>query len=250
MVTRQHPFEYLPRVAAQVKAIRYLYGVRRSLADAIGVGTGAVAADNLDLWLVTQPGGEGGCGAIGQEVDRSACLHVDEHGPIGLTPTTGKVVHTQHPWWRCNWIGRGAHQAQQRRATGGECEALGEARTGTSTEGEAKVRHVGALRVGAAGMGSGEARKAFGEDGTRASGGATDETTDLKAERHPLSGTGTVGEAAPVTTMDTGRAAATERTARGAPGRVEGEDDPPIIVGESVKAKADKMREELGETHR
>lgn len=98
-------------------------------------------------------------------------------------------------------------------------------------------------------MGSGEAGKAFGEDGARANGGTTDETTDVKAERHPLSGAGTIGEAAPVTTMDTGRAAATDRTARGAPSRVEGEDDAPIIVGEIVKAKADEMWEELGETH-
>jgi hypothetical protein len=249
MVTGQHPFEYLPRVATQVKAIRDLYGVRHSLADAVGIGTGAVAADNLDLRLLAQPTSEGGSGAIGQEIDGAACLHVDEHGPIGLTPTTGKIVYTQHPHGRRDWRGGSTHQAEQCRATDGECEALGEARTGTSTEGEAKVRHVGALRIGAASMSSSEARKAFGEDGTRASGGATDETTDMKAERHPLSGAGTIGEAAPVPTMDTGRAAATERTARGAAGRVEGEEDTPIIVGESVKAKADKVGEELGETH-
>jgi hypothetical protein len=204
MVTCQHSLEHLPYVAAQVKTICYLHGVRRSLADAIGVGTGAVAADNLDLRLLAQPTRKGGSSAIGEEIDGAACLHVDEHGPIGLTATTGKVVHTQNPHgWR-DRRGGGAHQTEQRRATDGEAKAPGKPRTGTPTEGEAKVRHVGALRVGATGMDSSEARKAFGEDGARARDGTTDKTTDLKPERHSLSGAGAIGEGAPVTTMDTG----------------------------------------------
>jgi hypothetical protein len=114
MVPGQHALEHLSRVAAQMEAIGDLYGVRYSLADAIGVGTGAVAADNLDLRLLAQPTRKGGSGAIGQEINRSACLHVDEHGPIGLTTAAGEVVYTQHPWRRGNWVGRGVHQAEER----------------------------------------------------------------------------------------------------------------------------------------
>ena len=65
MVTGQHPLQHLSRVAAQMEAIRYLHGLRRSLADAVGVGAGAVAADNLDVRLATQPTGKRGGGAIG-----------------------------------------------------------------------------------------------------------------------------------------------------------------------------------------
>lgn len=36
-----------------------MHCVRRSLVDAVGVGTGAVAADNRDLWLLAQPTGKG-----------------------------------------------------------------------------------------------------------------------------------------------------------------------------------------------
>jgi hypothetical protein len=126
---------------------------------------------------------------------------------------------------------------------------VGKPRTGTPTEGEAKLPHVGALRIGAAGVGSSEAGKALSEDGARAHGGATDETTHLKAERHRLPGAGTIGEGAPIPTMDPGRAAATERAGSGAAGGMEGKDDTPIVVGDLVKAKADKVGEELGETH-
>lgn len=49
--------------------------------------------------------------------------------------------------------------------------------------------------------------------------------------------------------MDTGRAVTTERAGSGAPGRVEGEDDAPFMVSEIIKAKTDKMREEVGEMH-
>ena len=181
--------------------------------------------------------------------DWSARLHVDEHGSIGLTTAAGKVVHAQHPQRECDRIGGGAHQAQQRRAADGEVKALSKPRTGTPTEGETKVRHIGALRVGAAGMDSGEAGEAFGEDGTRARGDTTDEATDMEMEGDSLSGTGAIREVAPVTTVDTGRAATTDRTGSSAPGRVDGEDDAPVIVGKIVKAKADEVWEELRETH-
>lgn len=168
--------------------------------------------------------------------DWSARLHVDAHGSIRLTTTAGKVVHAQHPHCRWDRIGGGAHQAQQCRAADGEAKALGKLRTGTPTEGEAKVCHIDARHVGAAGMGSGETREAFSEDGTRARRDMTDEATDMEMEGDPLSGTGAINEAASVTTMDTGRAAATDRTGSSAPGRANGEDDAPVIVGEIVKA--------------
>ncbi len=181
--------------------------------------------------------------------DRSARLHVDEHGSIGLTTAAGKVVHAQHPWRRRDQIGRGAHETQQGRAVDGEVKPLGKPRTRATTEGEAKVGQVGPLTVGAASADRGEGGEALGEDGARASSGATDEATDVEPEGDLASGTGAVGEAARIAAVDTGRAMATNWTGSGAPGGTEGEDDAPVIVGEIVKAKADEVWEELRETH-
>lgn len=97
-------------------------------------------------------------------------------------------------------------------------------------------------------MGSSEAEEAFGDDGARASGGTTKETTDVKPARHPLSGMGRSARRRQERPLRRAEMA-TDRTASGAPRRTDGEDDPPIIVGERVKAKADTMWEASGEAH-
>ncbi len=103
--------------------------------------------------------------------------------------------------------------------------------------------------MGAASADRREVGEAFGEDRQWARRGATDEATDVESQGDQASGTGTIREAAPVATVDAGRAAATERTTSGTPGRVDGEDDSLVIVGEIVEAKTDEMWEELGERH-
>lgn len=128
-------------------------------------------------------------------------------------------------------------------------EALGEPRTRTTTEGEAKVGHIGTLTVGAASADRSEGGEALGEDGTRARGDTTDEATDMEREGDSLSGTGAISEVAPVAAVNTGRAMATNRTDSGAPSRADSEDDAPIADSDVVNMQASKMGKQLRETH-
>ena len=74
------PVEHLPErvtaVAQQVPAVGDLDRLRRPLADAVGVGTGAVAADDLDAGMALEPGRQRLGLPVGQQVDDAAALEV------------------------------------------------------------------------------------------------------------------------------------------------------------------------------
>jgi hypothetical protein len=104
---------------AQVPAVGDLQRGRRSLPGALGVGAGAVAADHLGAGMGLQPGGEGGGVAVGQQVDRAAGGHVDQHRAVVVAAAEGEVVHAKHRDRLDLGVGQGADQAQQRAAAGG-----------------------------------------------------------------------------------------------------------------------------------
>ncbi|OLT20832.1 hypothetical protein BJF79_15840 [Actinomadura sp. CNU-125] len=47
--------------------------------------------------MLAQPRGEGARAAIGQDIDPTAGLDIDEHGGVGMGTPQSEVVHPQHP---------------------------------------------------------------------------------------------------------------------------------------------------------
>jgi hypothetical protein len=72
--------------------------VGRALPTTFGVRTGAIADDDLDAWVMTQPVGQGVSGAIVEQIDWSVCLEVDQQCAVAaLLPSQRDVVNTQYP---------------------------------------------------------------------------------------------------------------------------------------------------------
>nr|WP_228567015.1 hypothetical protein [Nocardia sp. SYP-A9097] len=94
-------------------AIGDLHRVRCSGSGALGVGAGAVTADDLHSRVGSQPGREGVSGPVVQDLDRAAGLHVDQDRSVVVPATQGEVVDTQHPRDRGRWIGQCPDLAQQ-----------------------------------------------------------------------------------------------------------------------------------------
>jgi hypothetical protein len=96
-----------------MKAVGDLCGCGSPLPRAISIGSRAIARDDLDPWMRSEPLGQAlGC-AIREERDRGAALQINQHGAIPLAFPQGEVIHTEYP-------GRGerrgrllAEQAQQ-----------------------------------------------------------------------------------------------------------------------------------------
>jgi hypothetical protein len=65
---------------------------------ALRIKTAAIAADNFDLRVLTEPFGcSGGC-TILQHIDNLAPLQVDNNGPVCATLSPAPVVDACHPY--------------------------------------------------------------------------------------------------------------------------------------------------------
>jgi hypothetical protein len=72
----------------------------RTLARALRIQAAAIAADEFDLRVLTEPFGcSGGC-AILQHIDNLAPLQVDNNGPVSPTLSPAPVVDACHPYSR------------------------------------------------------------------------------------------------------------------------------------------------------
>jgi hypothetical protein len=71
-------------VLPQVEAVGDMDGVGGAEPCGLGVGGGAVTADDLHTRVDGQPGAHGLHGAIGQQVDRPAGLDVDQDGRVDV----------------------------------------------------------------------------------------------------------------------------------------------------------------------
>jgi hypothetical protein len=75
----------LTQVGPQVPAVSHLDRLRSAGARALGVGTGAVPANDLHPGMLAQPVGEYVCRALLQQINRAAPEEVDQNGAIGAT---------------------------------------------------------------------------------------------------------------------------------------------------------------------
>jgi hypothetical protein len=101
--------------------IAYLNRIRCPLTDAVRVGTGPIAGNNLDPGMLTQPLSEAVSLAIRQQVDHRIAFQINKNGPIPAAAAPGPVVNRQDARnGRPVSLAVGsAHQPQQRIGAGG-----------------------------------------------------------------------------------------------------------------------------------
>lgn len=113
-----------------MEAVGDVDGVRGAEACGLGVGGGAVPADDLHSWVGGQPGPDGFNGAVGQQVDRAAGLDVDQDGRVDVALAQGELVDPQDPRrWRLG-LRHGAYQPEQGGAAGRDGEGFRQAGAG------------------------------------------------------------------------------------------------------------------------
>lgn len=98
----------------EVEAVADLHGVGCAGGDALPVGEGAVAAGDLDTWVLAEPVAELFRVAPFPECEREPGGGVDQEGAVGIA-VEREVIHPQHPgclqWWKWH-----THQLGQDRA--------------------------------------------------------------------------------------------------------------------------------------
>jgi len=106
-VPGQVALEGLAQVLGDVPAIGHLHRLRRSARRALGVGLAAIAANDLDPWMLLQPGRDRRGAAIGQEINHLMLRQIDEDRPIGMPFVLRPVVDAECPGHRDKWLRHG-----------------------------------------------------------------------------------------------------------------------------------------------
>jgi hypothetical protein len=203
--------------AEQVEAIRHLRGLGCARTDGARILVRAVPCDHCEVGEGAQPGSDDLGGALGQEIDRSTALQVNDEGAVGAALAQGEVVDPDDrgQWgvlcgWHC------AQQPQEGVPTGGHLQVGGKPRTS---------RAPGNTADGTQGLGQAwgtpspqgrQLREALGEGTLGAGRRVTPEAAHPQAYVHRPVGDGKVTELAHIAAMDarrqlpTGRAALTD----------------------------------------
>jgi hypothetical protein len=91
-------FDGRAKVLDQMKPIGDLLGLRCAFTGGLRIQAAAVATDDLDGGMVTQPLGGTLDAAIIQYVDDRASLEIDHDGPITRRPPPAPIINTDHPY--------------------------------------------------------------------------------------------------------------------------------------------------------
>jgi hypothetical protein len=166
-------------------AVGDLDRLRRGLPGAVGVGAGAVPADDLGSRVLPQPGGEGGRLPVGQQVHRLVGGHVDQHGAVGVAAAQREVVHPQHPDPGRLGLGQGAQQPQQGGAAGPGPKGLRQPGAAAARQRQAdRLQHRLQQRA-APGVPGGQPRDLLGERARPAAMIVAEEPADPQPEHDP-----------------------------------------------------------------
>ena len=179
----------LAEVAEQVPAIGDLEGVRGTLTDAVGIGTGTIAGDNLDAWPLTQPGSDGGGLAVGQGIDHPVRLEVDQDRAVATPTRPGPVINPEDTRRRHDIGGStGRCQAQQRVRARRRGDPDGQTDSGLAAEREAEVVLEISQALGSTTRAVRHVRQALGEGptGAKAIEAVEPASSDMDHHRSPL----------------------------------------------------------------
>jgi hypothetical protein len=88
----------IDQIVQEVPAICDLDGGGHSLADTIGVGAGTITSDDLDARMGFHPCGNSVALAVGQQVDGTVALEIDQNGAVALAAAPSPVVDADDTW--------------------------------------------------------------------------------------------------------------------------------------------------------
>jgi hypothetical protein len=123
----------------EVPPVGDLDSLRQSSGDRLAVSAPSVAGDDLDRGILLQQHLRGRRLAVREERYDTAAFEIADQGAVAVVAAPGEVVDADDAA-RIGACGRpAADDAQERISTDGQHEALGEARTGSTTECEREV---------------------------------------------------------------------------------------------------------------
>jgi integrase len=92
----EHLVQGAARILDEMKAISHLDGLRGSDSRSLGVRLSPVAHHHLDARMLGQPCGEGLGLSSREEINRRACLQIDQDGGIGVTAAQRQIIDAEH----------------------------------------------------------------------------------------------------------------------------------------------------------
>jgi len=241
-MTVENPGQSITEIAEKIPAIRDLDGVRSAGPNAVGVGAGAVAGNNLHPGMGFQPCRHGLRVAVGQPVDGTVALQIDDDRAVALTTPPGPVVDADDAWRRHRRQGSRPDQAQQRVAAHRHGQASRQAGTSfaAGAEGDAPL----GLREPDCPphLRQGDGRQAFGEDAARTLESGAAEPANLKIELANPALPRQVAEATNVTSVNAARPTPIHRAGRRGSATASGDDD--AVVGDGDRINDETGREQ------
>jgi hypothetical protein len=175
----------LPDVLEQVPAVGNLLGLGGGFRRRFGVGGPAVAAEDLDLGVLAQPGLQLGPVSTRQQFDDLAALQVDDDRAVDVALAHGPVVHADDArGWDRLGVGAALLDAAQQGVGARRHAELGrQACARFAAQGEAEVA-VGVRQAcgGACVLGE-QVRDRLAKDAAWAVGVSTEEAPGVKAEQ-------------------------------------------------------------------
>lgn len=101
------------QVVPEVPSVGDLERLWGTAGGAFGEEGGPVTADDLNAGPLGEPGRESVCLPVGQEVDRTSCFDVDEHGSVDTALAVGEFVHADHAGCGGGGVRKRGDQPQQ-----------------------------------------------------------------------------------------------------------------------------------------
>src|SRR5215469_12428856 len=95
MQASQQAFQRFPQILQQVPAIDHLLSLWSAFGGSAQEFGGAIPADHLHARMTLEPLAKADSTAIGQEINRSMRLQIDEDRAIGATSLKRKIIHAE-----------------------------------------------------------------------------------------------------------------------------------------------------------
>jgi hypothetical protein len=96
LLTLQQALKHLTDILDDMKSISNLDRIWRTACCTIGIIAGAIACDDRDTRMRFQPVCKRVCSAIGEHIDRSMALKINEQRAVGLALAESEVVHPEN----------------------------------------------------------------------------------------------------------------------------------------------------------
>ena len=195
------PPDRLGQVLPQVEPVGDLHRVRCAGAGPVGVGAGAVPADDLDAGMGGQPVRQRLGVAASQQVQRRTGLAVDDDRAVVVAAPDGEVVHPEHPRDGRRRVRGGHHQPQQHLPAGRLGQGGSQPGPGPPGQRDRDVpQHAGQQRSLPA-VADGQARDLLSERRALAAGAAAEEPADGQPDHHPAPADGGISQPPGVTAV-------------------------------------------------